>query len=356
MKPAFEGRLRRFEELERQLGDPALAREPARLRELAKEHARLKLWAQRCRRLQRIESELRALESLLEGGGNAGEIRQMALAERSDLRSEAAALTRELEEALLTEDPDDEKGVVIEVRAGTGGAEAALFAADLVRMYTRYAARSGWTLEPLSMNTTEIGGYKEAIFALEGRGVYGRLKWERGVHRVQRVPQTEASGRIHTSTATVAVLRQAEETEIRVDPNDLRVDVFRSSGPGGQSVNTADSAVRVTHLPTHLVVICQDERSQMKNKAKAMKVLRARLLEMQRATQAAERSQERRTQIGTGERSEKIRTYNFPDRRVTDHRVNFTTRRLEAVLDGELDELLEALRQAQRQKQLKEAG
>jgi len=240
----------------------------------------------------------------------------------------------------------------VEIRAGTGGAEASLFAADLYRMYTRFSARKSWSVEPLSSSPTEVGGFKEVVFGIDGDRVFRWLKFERGVHRVQRVPETEASGRIHTSTVTVAVLPQAEEVELQVDPKDLRIDVFRSSGPGGQSVNTTDSAVRITHVPTGLVVSCQDERSQLKNKSKALKVLRARLLEKKQEEQTAHRTQERRSQIGTGDRSEKIRTYNFPDRRITDHRIGFTSHQLEAVLNGELEELLEPLLEAERQAKL----
>jgi peptide chain release factor 1 len=244
---------------------------------------------------------------------------------------------------LLPRDPADEKNIILEVRAGAGGDEAALFAAELVRMYSRYAELHGWKVEMMSSNQTGVGGVKEAILSIEGRGAYSRLKFESGVHRVQRVPVTESSGRIHTSTVTVAVLPEAEDVEVQIDPKELRIDVFRSTGPGGQSVNTTDSAVRITHLPTGMVVSCQDEKSQHKNRAKAMKVLRARLLEAATAEQAAEISQARRLQVGTGDRSERIRTYNFPQGRVTDHRIGLTLHSLPRILEGELQELIDAL-------------
>ena len=253
---------------------------------------------------------------------------------------------------LLGEDPDAARNGVVEIRAGTGGLEASLFAADLYRMYTRYAAARGWAVELLSSSASEAGGFKEVVFGVSGEGVYRQLQFERGVHRVQRVPATEAAGRIHTSTATVAVMPEADEVDVAINPQDLKIDVFRSSGAGGQSVNTTDSAVRITHLPTGLVVSCQDERSQLKNKMKGMKILRTRLLDLARQQQAARTAQDRRSQIGTGDRSEKIRTYNFPDRRITDHRIGFTTHRLMEALDGDLKELVDALLAADRQARL----
>ena len=350
MQEALQGRLKRFEELERLLMDPATVSDPRRVRDLAKEHAALRPLVEKFRQLEQVRAQIQGARQMLESGQS--DMAELAKAELEELGEKEAELVRGLEESVLGDDPEGEKSAILEIRAGTGGAEASLFSADLYRMYTRYAAQQGWSVESLSGSSSEVGGFKEVIFAVEGPGVYRRLKFERGVHRVQRVPQTEASGRIHTSTVTVAVLPQAEEVDIQIDAKDLRIDVYRSSGPGGQGVNTTDSAVRITHLPTGVVVTCQDERSQMKNKAKAMKVLRARLLETKTEQQAAQRMQERRTQIGTGDRSEKIRTYNFPDRRITDHRIGFTSHRLEEVLEGNLDELINPLMEAERQARL----
>jgi peptide chain release factor 1 len=274
-------------------------------------------------------------------------------AELRDLAVEREKMEEELMLLLLPRDPADEKDIILEVRAGTGGDEAALFAAELVRMYSRYAESQSWKVEVLSSHLTGVGGVKEAILGIEGRGAYSRLKFESGVHRVQRVPVTESSGRIHTSTVTVAVLPEAEEVEVQIDPKELRIDVFRSTGPGGQSVNTTDSAVRITHLPTGMVVSCQDEKSQHKNRAKALKVLRARLLELARAEKEAEISQARRLQVGTGDRSERIRTYNFPQGRVTDHRIGLTLHSLQRILEGELAELIGPLSAHDQAEQLK---
>jgi len=264
-------------------------------------------------------------------------------------------LEREIEDLLLEDDPDADKNIIIEIRAGTGGQEASLFAADLFRMYSKYAAGQGWSVETLSSSVSEAGGFKEIVFGVNGNGVYRKMKFESGVHRVQRVPVTEASGRIHTSTVSVAVLPEAEDVDIKIDPKDLRVDVFRSSGAGGQSVNTADSAVRITHIPSGIVVQCQDERSQLKNKNKAMKVLRARLLDKAVTEQHDKIARERKTQIGTGERSEKIRTYNYPDRRITDHRIGLTVHNLENVLEGDLEEIIMELLKQEKDLKLKEA-
>ncbi|MBI3322398.1 MAG: peptide chain release factor 1 [Candidatus Omnitrophica bacterium] len=349
---ALESRLRRFEELERQLADPAVLGDPKQVAALAKERARLKPLSDLWRELQEVEEHLRGAREIAQASGDHAEMAQLAQAELEELTRRQGELRGALEQFVLGEDPEGDKSAIVEIRAGTGGAEASLFSADLYRMYTRYAAGRSWAVENLSSSGTEVGGFKEVVFGIDGEGAFRRLKFERGVHRVQRVPETEASGRIHTSTVTVAVLPQAEEVDLQVDPKDLRIDVYRSSGPGGQGVNTTDSAVRITHVPTGVVVSCQDERSQMKNKAKAMKVLRARLLEAKTEQQAAQRSQERRSQIGTGDRSEKIRTYNFPDRRITDHRIGFTSHRLEEVLNGNLDELIEPLLEAERQTRL----
>jgi len=270
-------------------------------------------------------------------------MRELVRHEIGDLREKLQGIENELKFMLAPRDPNDEKNVILEIRAGTGGDEAALFAADLFRMYSRYAEIRRWKVEVLDSHPTGIGGFKEIIAAINGKAAYSRLKYESGVHRVQRVPLTESQGRVHTSAVTVAVLPEAEEVDVYIDPNDLRIDVFRSSGPGGQSVNTTDSAVRITHLPTGLVVICQDEKSQHKNKAKALKVLRARLLDQMQREQEAKIAQERKSQVGTGDRSERIRTYNFPQNRVSDHRINLTLYRLDAVMNGEIDEIIEPL-------------
>jgi peptide chain release factor 1 len=297
---------------------------------------------------------LASARGLLEDGDP--EVRTMAREEIATLETELAEVDAELRRLLVPRDPNDERDVILEIRAGTGGDEASLFAADLYRMYARYADQRGWKVELLSTSESASSGFKEVIAEVTGQGAYSRLKFESGVHRVQRVPVTEASGRIHTSTATVAVLPEAEEVEVEIDEGDLRIETYRSSGPGGQSVNTTDSAVRITHLPTGLVVAIQDEKSQHKNRAKALAVLRARLLEAQRARQAEERGEARRAQVGTGERSEKIRTYNFPDDRVTDHRIGLTVHNLPGLLAGDLDRVIEPLAEADQEERLAAAG
>lgn len=274
------------------------------------------------------------------------ELVELALADAERLTPEISRLESDLQAVLIPPDPLDNRDTIVEIRAGTGGGEAALFAADLLRMYQRYAESRGWSVETVSLSEGKVGGVKDAVFKVKGESAYGRLRYESGVHRVQRVPATEAQGRIHTSAATVAILPEAEEVDVSIDENDLKIDVFRSSGPGGQSVNTTDSAVRITHLPTGVVVQCQDQKSQLQNKIKAMDVLRARLLDRIVAEQEAKRARERRSMVGTGDRSAKIRTYNFPQNRVTDHRINFTTHRLEEVLQGDLDEIIDRLRTA----------
>ncbi|HVP28846.1 MAG TPA: peptide chain release factor 1 [Myxococcota bacterium] len=327
--------------LEERLADPAVASVPSEYAKTAKQLASLRPLAEAGRRYRQVLGEIESARELL--GESDPELREMARGELEKLTAEETRLEAQIRDLLLPKDPNDEKDVILEIRAGTGGDEAALFAADLFRMYSRFAELQGWKVEPLSVSETDGGGLREVIAAVSGDRVFSRLKHERGVHRVQRVPVTESAGRIHTSTVTVAVLPEAEEVEIEIDPKDLRVDVFRSSGPGGQSVNTTDSAVRITHLPTNLVVQCQDEKSQHKNKARALKILRARLLEIEQQKKAAERASDRRAQVGTGERSERIRTYNFPQSRITDHRAGFTTHRLEAMLQGDLGELLDAV-------------
>jgi peptide chain release factor 1 len=284
------------------------------------------------------------------------EMRQFIREEETRLQDEREAVLAELKELLRPRDPNDERDVIVEVRAGTGGDEAGLFAAELMRMYMRYAEGRRWKTEVLNTNETDLGGVKEVTFGVKGKGAFSRLKWESGVHRVQRVPATEAGGRIHTSTATVAVMPEAEEVEVELDPNELKIDVYRSTGPGGQSVNTTDSAVRITHLPTGVVVAMQDEKSQLQNKQKALRVLRARLFELERARQEAEVSAVRRSQIGTGERAEKIRTYNFPENRLTDHRIKRTAHQLDRILQGELDDFTEALTAEARRRALEDGG
>jgi peptide chain release factor 1 len=329
----------RYEDLMRLLGTAEVQSDPSEYRKHAKALADVEPLVHRFREYKAIVRDLAQTEELALSGD--ADMRELAKEELKSLTARRDAALAELKVLLIPKDPNDEKNVMLEIRAGTGGDEAALFAGDLFRMYSRFAERQGWRLEIMSSNETGVGGLKEVIASIEGRGVYSKLKYESGVHRVQRVPATEASGRIHTSTVTVAVLPEAEEVDIQVNEKDLRVDTFCSSGPGGQSVNTTYSAVRITHLPTGMVVSQQDEKSQIKNRAKAMKVLRSRLYEMELRKQQEAIAKDRRSQVGTGERSEKIRTYNFRENRITDHRVNFTTHRLETVLDGDLTELLD---------------
>ncbi|NIP59090.1 MAG: peptide chain release factor 1 [Gemmatimonadetes bacterium] len=345
----------RFREVDRRLADPEVARDPDRLRELGRERAELAALVGVADELEEVRRQLEGARALADEADE-HELREMAREEVAELEDRLGDLGRRARRLLVPRDPMEDRPAVLEIRAGTGGDEAGLFAADLARMYRRFAERRGWTVELVSLSEGIPGSIKEAIFTVRGKGAYGRLRYESGVHRVQRVPETESQGRIHTSAATVAVLPEAEEVDVEIDPNDLRVDVFRSSGPGGQSVNTTDSAVRITHLPTGLVVSCQDEKSQHKNKAKALKVLRSRLLDRKIAEREAERARERKSQIGTGDRSAKIRTYNFPQNRVTDHRIGLTLYRLEEVLDGDLDELVQALRLARDEERLEAAG
>jgi peptide chain release factor 1 len=338
MFPQIEETERRFHTLEKELGKQEIIQQQGLYRKYRKEHTSLLPLIEAFRRYKAATKKLRDTQSLLNDADT--EIRELARAEIENLRDTLAKLEDEIGLLLLPKDPKDEKNIILEIRAGTGGEEAALFVTDLFKMYGRYIEKHGWKMDILSQNPTGLGGFKEIIALVEGERVYNQLKYESGVHRVQRIPETESKGRIHTSAVTVAVLPEAEEVDVSIDPADLRIDVYRSSGPGGQSVNTTDSAVRITHIPTGLVVSCQDERSQHKNKAKAMKILRSRLLDLQEQQHRSQVSQDRKNMVGMGDRSEKIRTYNFPQGRVTDHRMGLTIYRLEDVLQGDLDLLL----------------
>jgi peptide chain release factor 1 len=336
---------KRYQQLEELLGSCQVTADRQLYRKYAKELAGLKDIVALWREYRKVNKEITELEVLLKEKHD-NDFLELAHKEREELRLKASGLEQQLRLELAGEDKDAGRDIIVEIRQGTGGEEAALFAADLYRMYNMYAVKKGWVSEPLSASPTELGGFKEIIFSVKGKDAYKRLKFESGVHRVQRVPTTEAQGRIHTSTATVAVLVEPAEVELDLDPKDLRIDTYRSSGPGGQHMQKTDSAVRITHLPTAVAVACQDERSQTKNKVKAMRILAAKLLDMKTQEEAKKRSAQRKHQIGSGERSEKIRTYNFPDRRVTDHRINFTLHQLESVLEGNLDQLFEALLKA----------
>jgi peptide chain release factor 1 len=334
----------RHEELTRALADPAIFGEPGRYQQVAREHASLTQVVGAFQEYRQITRQIEEAEALAREADP--ELRALAVAEKATLAERQAQLVRSIEQLLLPRDPRDERNVIVEIRAGTGGEEAALFAGELLRMYVRYAERHGWKSEVLSSNPTGLGGFREAVIGIQGRGAYSRLKYESGVHRVQRVPATEASGRIHTSTATVAVLPEAEEVDVVIRPDELRIDNYRAGGAGGQNVNKVETAVRITHLPTGIVIACQDERSQHQNREKAMRILRAHLLERAVEQQQAEIAQARRRQVGSGERSEKIRTYNFPQDRVTDHRVGKTVHDLPRVLDGDLEALIDAVASA----------
>lgn len=333
---------RRYDELAAQLADPAVIADPPEYQKYAREHSRLEDVVTAFREYKRLAQELAEARAMLDERLE-DDLHQLVREEFESLKSQVEEQEHKLRVMLLPRDPNDDKDVVVEIRGGTGGDEAALFAADLFRMYSRYAERRGWKTEVVGTSETEGGGYKEVSFTIEGQGAYSRLKYESGVHRVQRVPATEAQGRIHTSTATVAVLPEAEDVDVEINATDLQIDTYRSSGAGGQHVNKTESAIRITHLPTGLVVTCQDERSQMKNREKAMRILRAKLYDLAVQQQADAVSAERRSQVGTGDRSEKIRTYNFPQSRVTDHRIGLTLHKLDFIMDGDLDDIIEPL-------------
>ncbi|HWL65135.1 MAG TPA: peptide chain release factor 1 [Actinomycetota bacterium] len=344
----------RFDEIEKALADPATAADTNHLRELGKEHAELRPIVEAWRPHQAAVADVTEARQMLSGAS--AEEKQYLQAEIDEQMGKIAELEARLTELLVPKDPNDDRDVIVEIRAGAGGDEAGLFAAELFRMFQRYAEDKKWKAEVLSANESGVGGFKEVIFAVKGKGAYSRLKHEGGVHRVQRVPVTESSGRIHTSAVGVLVLPEAEEVDVEIDPNDLRIDVYRSSGPGGQSVNTTDSAVRIKHLPTGVEVACQDEKSQLQNKEKGMRILRARLLQLKQEEQQKEQAEQRKSQVRTADRSERIRTYNFPENRVTDHRIGYTVHRLSEILEGDLDDLIDALVASRRDEELGEAS
>jgi peptide chain release factor 1 len=341
----------RHQEINEMLSDPDIFKDQNKFRGLAKEQSDLAEIAEKYDEYDKVIKQISGAETIVENETDR-ELIELAETEIENLRKQQEKIEQDLKLLLIPKDPEDEKNAIVEIRAGTGGDEACLFAGDLYRMYTKYAEQQNWKIEILNWHPQEIGGFKEISFLVSGANTYGKLKFEGGVHRVQRVPLTEASGRIHTSAASVAVLPEAEEVDVTIDPNDLRVDVFRSSGPGGQSVNTTDSAVRITHIPSGMVVTCQDEKSQHKNKAKALKVLRARLYEQKKEQEQAKLTESRRSMVSTGDRSAKIRTFNFPQNRVTDHRINLTLYKLDKILEGDLDDLIEQLQIADRAEKL----
>lgn len=350
----LDGILARFEEISAKLSTQEVLTNPQEMTKLYKDHAELEPIATAYLAYKKAIQDKADAEEMLKDTADK-DFKEMLEAEILENKQKSEQLLEDLKVLLLPKNPDDDKNVIVEIRGGAGGDEAALFGADLMRMYTRYAERLNWKIEMLSSNITEMGGVKEVAFSINGKGAYSRLKFESGVHRVQRIPTTESGGRIHTSTVTVAVLPEVEEVEVEINPNDLRIDVFRAGGPGGQCVNTTDSAVRITHIPTGLVVSCQDEKSQHKNKDKGMKILRSRLFDLMQEQQNSEIASERRSQVGTGDRSERIRTYNFPQGRVTDHRIGLTLHKLDIILDGELDELINALITADQAERMKSA-
>ncbi len=344
---------KRYREIEEEIARPEVATDPNQLQKLAKERAGLEDVVNMYREYEATSKSLEETESMLEDNLD-DDMREMVKQEIEDLQEKIGEIEEDLKVALIPKDENDDKDIIMEIRAGAGGDEAGLFAADLFRMYNRYAQEKGWNVEIINANESGIGGFKEVVFEVKGKNVFSRLKYERGVHRVQRVPVTESSGRIHTSTATVAVLPEADEVDVDINNDDLRIDIFHSGGAGGQNVNKVATAVRITHIPTGIVTVCQDERSQLRNKNKAMAVLRARLLDIQKMKQEEEMGEERRSQLGTGDRSEKIRTYNFPQDRVTDHRIGLSLHNLEGILEGNLDELIDALATDERARMLQE--
>ena len=345
----------KYDELSVKISDPSIMANQNEWRKLCKEHAELEVIVNAYKEYKKVVEDLEADKEMLQEETDK-EMKEMLQEEISDLTEKEKELDKQIQILLLPKDPNDDKNVFVEIRGGAGGEEAALFASNLFRMYTRYAENNRWSVEVMSLNETDIGGIKEVVFMIKGSGAYSKLKYESGVHRVQRVPDTESSGRIHTSTATVAVLPEVDDVDIEINEKDLKIDVFRASGNGGQCVNTTDSAVRMTHIPTGLVVSCQDEKSQLKNKEKALKILRARLYEQAEAERAAGIAEDRKSQVGTGDRSERIRTYNYPQGRVTDHRIGLTLYKLESFLDGDLDEVINALITADQAEKMKNMG
>jgi peptide chain release factor 1 len=348
----LESLLHRYDELSLAIQDPQLTRDQKKYRDTMREYSQLRDIAAAQGEIETLSGQMNGARAMIQEEKD-GELRELAREELRELEQRFQAAEDKLKFLLIPKDPLDEKNIIMEIRAGTGGEEAALFAADLYRMYARFAETKGWKFEIMSSNETELGGYKEIIFSVSGGNVYENFRYESGVHRVQRVPATEASGRIHTSAVTVAVLPEADETEINIRPEELRIDVMRAGGPGGQCVNTTDSAVRIIHLPSGITVHCQDEKSQIKNKAKAMRILRARIYEMEEAKAASERAEARKNQVGSGDRSERIRTYNFPQNRVTDHRINLTLYKLDLIMQGDVEELFDALKLSAREELLR---
>jgi peptide chain release factor 1 len=345
----------KYEELSSKISDPSVMADQKEWQKLCKEHAELEILVMKYREYRKAQEDLESAKEMLKDETDR-EMREMAQEEIKELTTTIEEKENELKVLLLPKDPNDDKNVFVEIRGGAGGDEAALFAANLTRMYTRYAERKGWKIETISINATDIGGFKEIVFMIKGVGAYSKLKYESGAHRVQRVPDTESSGRIHTSTSTVAVLPEVDDVEVEISSNDVRIDVFRASGHGGQCVNTTDSAVRITHLPTGLVVSCQDEKSQLKNKEKAMKVLKSRLFERAQAERSASIAEDRKSQVGTGDRSERIRTYNYPQGRVTDHRIGVTLYKLDSFLDGDIDDIIDVLITTEQAEKMKAMG